>query len=82
MTKTAERRHHALRLRNKWLHLLKSMDPDRSLDCIKFGRIFSGDPIDCGNPRCPLCSFGKVLKRKEQRAKTRKEERSQDYLQE
>lgn len=82
MAKTAKRRHHALRLRSKWLHLLKGMDPNRSIECLKFGRIFSGDPIDCGNPRCPLCSFGKVLKSKEQRIKRRREERDSEVYSE
>lgn len=47
------------------------------MECLTFGRIFSSDPIDCGNPRCPLCSFGKVLKGKKHRAKRRREERLQ-----
>ena len=78
MAKSAKRRHHAQRLRQKWLNLLKGIDPDRDKKCITFGRIFSGDPIDCGNPKCPLCSWSKVYRPKDNRIKNRKDERLQD----
>jgi hypothetical protein len=64
-----------MRLRDKWKSLLKAIDPSRNLECVTFGRIYSGDPIDCGNPRCPLCSFSKVIRPKERRANLRVEER-------
>lgn len=81
MSKSAKRRHHTHRLRKKWLNLLLGLDPNRDVKCTTFGRIFSGDPIDCGSPRCPLCSWGKVFRSKESRIKNRKEEREQSsYL--
>jgi hypothetical protein len=56
-----------MRLRNKWLRLLHNLSPERGLDCITFGKVYSKDPIDCGNPRCKLCSYAKVLHSKEKR---------------
>lgn len=56
-----------MRLRNKWLKLLGSLDNGINPDCITFGRTYNSDPIDCGNPRCKLCSYGKVLHKKERR---------------
>lgn len=67
MAKSARRRHHAERLRNKWLRLLCNLDNGISPDCITFGKVYSKDPIDCGNPRCKLCSYAKVLRSKEKR---------------
>jgi len=56
-----------MRLRNKWLRLLHNLSPERGLDYITFGKVYSKDPIDCGNPRCKLCSYAKVLHSKEKR---------------
>jgi hypothetical protein len=67
MAKSARRRHHAERLRNKWLRLLGSLNNGINPDCITFGKVYSKDPLDCGNPRCKLCSHGKVLHKKERR---------------
>lgn len=63
------------RLRRKWLNLLQKMSPTRDLECLTFGRVFSQDPIDCGSPRCPICSFEKILHSKRDRILRRKEER-------
>lgn len=78
MAKTAKRRHHAKRLRRKWLNLLKVLDPNRSEECVTFGKVFSSDPIDCGNPKCGLCSWGKVFRSKDNRIRNRMEERDQE----
>jgi hypothetical protein len=67
MAKSSRRRHHAERLRNKWLRLLGSLDRGINPDRITFGRTYNSDPIDCGNPRCKLCSYAKVLHSKEKR---------------
>jgi len=67
MAKSARRRHHAERLRNKWLRLLGSLNNGINPNGITFGRTYNSDPIDCGNPRCKLCSSGKVLHSKEKR---------------
>lgn len=75
MAKTALRRHYAERLCQKWRNLLRNLDPDRDLNCITFGKVYSIDPMDCGNPKCSLCSFGKMHLRKVRRAEGRKEER-------
>ena len=69
MSKSAKRRNHTNRLRNKWLKLLKGIDHDRNLQCITFGRIYNSDPLDCGVPRCTLCSYQKVHKRKYRRSR-------------
>lgn len=75
MAKSPQSRAHTLRLQKKWEKFLRSVDPQRNLECITFGKIFSRDPIDCGNPKCLLCSSDKVLHRKKGRAEARKEER-------
>ena len=67
MAKSARRRHHAVRLRSKWLKLLGSLDNGINPDHITFGKVYSKDPIDCGNPRCKLCSYAKVLHSKKKR---------------
>lgn len=67
MAKSARRRHHAERLRNKWLRLLNNLDNGINPDCITFGRTYNSDPFDCGNPRCKLCSSEKILHSKEKR---------------
>lgn len=61
-----------MRLRNKWLRLLKGLSPERNLDCITFGKVYSRDPFDCGNPQCALCSFGKVTHPKEKRLRQKR----------
>ena len=72
MAKSAQRRHHAMRLRNKWLRLLRNLSPERSLDCITFGKVYNRDPFDCGNPQCGLCSYGKVTHPKEKRLRQKR----------
>ena len=49
------------------MRLLGSLDNGINPDCIIFGKVYSKDPIDCGNPRCKLCSYDKILHRKEKR---------------
>ncbi len=61
-----------MRLRNKWLRLLRNLSPERSLDCITFGKVYSRDPFDCGNPQCALCSYGKVFDRKGKRLRQKR----------
>jgi hypothetical protein len=61
-----------MRLRNKWLRLLRNLSPERSLDCITFGKVYSRDPFDCGNPQCGLCSFSKVTHPKEKRLRQKR----------
>lgn len=77
MAKSRSSRHHTERLRNKWLKLLKGMDIGIHEDALTFGKIFSQDPLDCGNPRCGICSMEKVHQRKLDRVARRKEERKE-----
>lgn len=79
MAKTPKRRSDTLRLRNKWLQLLKKVDPARDLKCITFGRVFSKDPFDCGIPNCPLCSYNKALDRRRDRKERRRQERLAEF---
>jgi len=80
MAKSAIRRHHAQRLQDKWNHILSHQFPDLKGECITFGRIYSKDPLDCGNPKCGLCSHAKNYDTS--RTSLRKEERSamNDYF--
>ena len=59
MAKTAYSRHQAERLQNKWKRMHKHFDfiPEQSLS---FGKIFKQDPLDCGNPKCKICSYEKL----------------------
>lgn len=75
MSKSLKRRQQTKRLRERWFRLLSRLDPDRNLECISFGRVFSQDPFDCGRPDCLLCSREKVLHRKAKRVRLRVEER-------
>lgn len=60
MAKTAYQRHEAERLLNKWKKLHKHLGfiPEQSLS---FGKIFKQDPLDCGNPKCMICSREKLF---------------------
>lgn len=64
MAKTSYQRHQAKRLQNKWKKLHKHFEfiPDNSLS---FGRIFKQDPLDCGNPKCKICSYSKLYSKRE-----------------
>lgn len=73
MVKTAIRRHHAERLQAKWMNFLKQNSPNRNLECITFGKIYTRDPIDCGVPECKYCSWSKRFDN--HRTSLRKEER-------
>lgn len=75
MAKSAKSRHKAEKLRTKWARILQALDPERSTECLSFGRIFSRDPFDCGKPGCALCSYEKVLHRKARRQVARNAER-------
>lgn len=77
MTKSAKRRHDTQRLRAKWLRLLKTLHPERNLECITFGKVFNTDPFDCGNPKCGVCSYGKVYKTKRPRLLEKRRTRSE-----
>lgn len=55
MSKTAIRRHHTNRLINKFKKLQQKHNYSISNEQLSFGRIFSKDPIDCGNSRCYMC---------------------------
>lgn len=55
MSKTAIRRHHTNRLINKFKKLQQKHNYSISNDQLSFGRIFSKDPIDCGNSNCQMC---------------------------
>jgi len=61
-----------MRLRNKWLRLLRNLSPQRNLDCITFGKVYSRDPFDCGNSQCTLCSYGKVTHPKGERLRQKR----------
>jgi len=80
MAKSAIRRHHAQRLQDKWNRILKQISPNRNLECITFGRIYTKDPQDCGVPECKYCSWEKRFDNS--RTSLRKEERSamNDYF--
>lgn len=84
MSKSAEQRFQTERLLKRWKHLLSSVDSERSLECISFGRVFSRDPFDCGHPQCPLCSHEKVFYPKRNRILNRYMERVElsEFLQE
>jgi hypothetical protein len=58
MAKTSYSRHQALKLKAKWEKLHKHLEyiPENSLS---FGKIFKQDPLDCGNPKCVICSYPK-----------------------
>jgi hypothetical protein len=60
MAKTAYQRHQAEKIQNKWIKLHKHLDfiPEKSLS---FGKNFKQDPLDCGNPRCMICSRDKIF---------------------
>lgn len=64
MAKTAYQRHHTKRLQNKWKKLHKHIEfiPESSLS---FGKIFKQDPLDCGNPKCSICSYSKLYSKRE-----------------
>jgi hypothetical protein len=76
MAKNLKQRKSVETLRRKWIRisgkdvLLQEPNP------LSFGKIFSKDPYDCGTPRCPLCSFGKVFHPKRERLLRRREERT------
>lgn len=75
MAKTALRRHSTEKLRKKWSDYLKHNSMGCSPKSLSFGRIYSQDPLDCGNPRCLVCSLDKLLFSKKERVLKRKEER-------
>lgn len=75
MAKSALRRLNTLRLRDKWLRILKNKYPDMDLNKVTFGRVHSKDPLDCGNPQCQICSADKVLRTKSRRLAQRRKER-------
>ena len=74
MAKSALRRHHAERLHKKWTKLSKHLD---FIPSLSFGMIFNSDPLDCGNPKCGICSNSKMYSNS--RRILRKEEKS-SYL--
>ena len=55
MAKSAIRRHHTRRLINKWTKLKNTHKFSIHEDNLSFGRIFSKDPIDCGQSNCCVC---------------------------
>lgn len=56
MSKSALRRHHTYRLINKYKKLKNKHNYSISNEQLSFGRIFSKDPIDCGNSNCLMCN--------------------------
>lgn len=78
MAKSAYQRHQVNRLVSKWTKELKHTDHNMDMSVLNFGRIFSKDPMDCGNPKCGLCSGNKRIKQnKIDRHHTRQDIQSQ-----
>lgn len=83
MAKSSLRRHHAKRLQMRWASLSKELGPVIPDSSLAFGRIYSTDPLDCGNSNCQLCSGDKVLNPKRARNDLKKELRgilSENYF--
>lgn len=76
MAKSAKRRFDTFRLVKKWVSLSQRINLSVS-DSLKFGKIYSQDPLDCGNPRCRVCSGDKILKPKYKRQKVKRETREE-----
>jgi hypothetical protein len=73
MAKNSLRRHHAKRLQMRWVSLSKGFGEIIPESSLGFGRIYRTDPLDCGNPKCQLCSREKVLTPKKTRNDLKKE---------
>jgi hypothetical protein len=60
MAKSSYSRHQAQKIKDRWEKLHKHLEfiPENSLS---FGKIFKQDPLDCGNPKCNICSYSKVF---------------------